>query len=198
MNSSIHQHREIRSLDEFLRAWLEREEELRRFAERRANRAPHLRIDADGALQSAAASLIRMARKGEVENPDGNKFIGFMYTLVRRKVAKQARTASTKRRGGGSTPISLDAQNGQGAALDPQGGELDPYLVAAAKDEARRLFGLLDDTDLERIAIMDLEGFTNQEIADTMGKSRATIARKIALIRDIWREEAGQPVASTE
>jgi hypothetical protein len=40
-------------------------------------------------------------------------------------------------------------------------------------------------------AVWCMEGDTVEEIAAKLGKSVRTVARKLAVIRDVWREEGG-------
>ena len=64
----------------------------------------------------------------------------------------------------------------------------DPSPAAAV--EAAELFeALLDqlgDESLRKIAVWKMEGHTNDEIARMLPCSRATVARKLAVIRKIW------------
>jgi DNA-binding CsgD family transcriptional regulator len=39
------------------------------------------------------------------------------------------------------------------------------------------------------VALMKLEGLTNDEIAGRLGYSRRTIQRMLSLIRDVWGSE---------
>ena len=55
---------------------------------------------------------------------------------------------------------------------------------------ARRLFEVLRDEDLRRIAVWKLEGHTVDEIAAELGCARRTVARRLELIRTLWRAQA--------
>ena len=44
-------------------------------------------------------------------------------------------------------------------------------------------------SSLRKIAMWKMEGYTNEEIAEMLPCSRATVARKLAIIRKIWRSE---------
>jgi DNA-directed RNA polymerase specialized sigma24 family protein len=60
-----------------------------------------------------------------------------------------------------------------------------------AADECRRLLGLLRDRGLAQVAMLRMEGYTNQELADQLGCSLRTVARKLELIRRTWLAEDG-------
>jgi DNA-directed RNA polymerase specialized sigma24 family protein len=56
-------------------------------------------------------------------------------------------------------------------------------------DECRVLLGRLRDDSLRRVALLRMEGYTNEEVADRLGCSLRTIARKIELIRRTWADD---------
>ena len=57
-------------------------------------------------------------------------------------------------------------------------------------DRCRELLAKLNDADLERVVLLKLDGYTNQEIADQMKYSRRTIQRMLNIIKEIWGEHA--------
>ena len=65
-------------------------------------------------------------------------------------------------------------------------GEPSPEFAAEMADQFEYLMNLLDDDLLSQVALAKLEGYTNQEIAQRVGKSIPTIERKLRLIRDLW------------
>jgi DNA-directed RNA polymerase specialized sigma24 family protein len=65
------------------------------------------------------------------------------------------------------------------------GREPSPAFAAEVADRCRILLELLDD-ELRRLALWKMEGLTNREIAGRMGKSVATVERKLDLIRRKW------------
>ncbi len=77
----------------------------------------------------------------------------------------------------GSTPVGL-----AGFADNDASPESSESTLASVEE---RLGKLSDDT-LRQIAIMKLEGFTTDEIADRLQISRRSVERKLGLIRDTW------------
>ena len=65
-----------------------------------------------------------------------------------------------------------------------------PELAAEVAEECGRLLGRLGDGQLRQVAIWKMEGFTNAEIADRLGRSVPTVERKLATIREIWERDA--------
>ena len=69
------------------------------------------------------------------------------------------------------------------------GDEPTPEFVALMNDEYRRLFGSLGDESLRVVALMKLEGFSNEEIARSLDCSVRTVERKLDLVRKRWLAE---------
>jgi DNA-directed RNA polymerase specialized sigma24 family protein len=65
----------------------------------------------------------------------------------------------------------------------------DPAFAAQVIEEYQRLLGQLGDTNLRDVAVWKLEGYTNKEIMAKLGRSLATVERKLGLIRDAWERE---------
>lgn len=70
------------------------------------------------------------------------------------------------------------------------GNEPSPALTALVNDEFRQLFSGLRTEDLRQIALLKLEGNTNKEIAQRLGRSESFVERKLRLIRQIWSHKA--------
>ena len=64
-----------------------------------------------------------------------------------------------------------------------------PELAAMVTDQIRRLLDVLDDADLQAMALAKMEGCTNEELAERLGCSKRTVGRRLRLIRVIWEEE---------
>ena len=79
---------------------------------------------------------------------------------------------------------------GAEAALEQVvGDEPTPEFAAQVAEEYQRLLDRLADENLRRVAVWKMEGLTADEIADRLGCSRRTVARKLDTIRIIWSEE---------
>lgn len=55
--------------------------------------------------------------------------------------------------------------------------------------ECFELIALLGDVNLQQVALLKFEGYTNNEIAVKMNRTRRTIQRMLNLIRNLWNEE---------
>jgi DNA-directed RNA polymerase specialized sigma24 family protein len=67
--------------------------------------------------------------------------------------------------------------------------ELPATNFEEVSQECLELIAALNDPHLERVAILKFEGYTNDEIALTLSRTRRTIQRMLNLIRDIWEKE---------
>lgn len=68
------------------------------------------------------------------------------------------------------------------------GREPTPSFAANIAEQCQRLLDVLNDDVQRKIALYKLEGYSNPEIAKKMDLSRATIERKLRLIRRAWKE----------
>lgn len=62
-------------------------------------------------------------------------------------------------------------------------------FAAVVAEGLRGLLGLLADDELRQIALLKLEGWTNEEIANRINRSLPTCERRLRLIRDKWKEK---------
>ncbi len=62
------------------------------------------------------------------------------------------------------------------------------FAAMVAEEFERRLLGMGDDT-LRRIALLKLEGYTNEEIGAQLGCVVRTVERKLDVIRKTWQRE---------
>ena len=69
------------------------------------------------------------------------------------------------------------------------GDEPTPDFAAQVAEEYRRLLELLADDSLRQVAVWKMEGYGNDEIAEKLGSSRRTVARKLEAIRILWSSE---------
>jgi DNA-directed RNA polymerase specialized sigma24 family protein len=64
-----------------------------------------------------------------------------------------------------------------------------PEFAAMVTDEYRRLFGSLSDESLRVVALLKLEGHSNEEIARSLDCGLRTVERKLEVIRKRWTAE---------
>jgi len=160
---------------------------------RRMHRVGADRDEEDVALSALksvcmGAALGRFPRLG-----DRDDLWGLLVVVTARKARNQARDASRLKRGGGRVRAETDLAPGdpeeEAAMARVIGREPTPEFAAMVAEEfERRLLGMGDET-LRRIALLRLEGYTNEEIAATIGCVARTVERKLDVIRKTWRRE---------
>jgi RNA polymerase sigma factor (sigma-70 family) len=64
-----------------------------------------------------------------------------------------------------------------------------PESAAELAEEIRRRLDALDADELRAVALAKMQGYTNEEIAAQLGRSMATVERKLRLIRKAWERD---------
>jgi RNA polymerase sigma factor (sigma-70 family) len=72
------------------------------------------------------------------------------------------------------------------ALEDIVGAEPDPAFAAQVAEEFQALLAMLNDETLKEVALLKLEGQTNEEIAERLKCSPRTVTRQVAEIRKKW------------
>jgi DNA-directed RNA polymerase specialized sigma24 family protein len=112
--------------------------------------------------------------------------------MTARKATDPLRRESRQERGGGLAGRESALAAGPEAEAEDLaqviGPEPSPEFAAQVAEECRRL-GDLPDESLRTVALMKMEGYTNDEIAERLGCGERTITRKLAVIRKAWLAE---------
>jgi DNA-directed RNA polymerase specialized sigma24 family protein len=82
-----------------------------------------------------------------------------------------------------------DAWNPIDYAASP---EPTPKFVALVADQCRRLLESLADDQLRQLALLKMEGYTNEEIAECLCCGLRSVVRKLDLIRRTWLAECSE------
>ena len=149
--------------------------------------------DEEDAALSAFDSFCRAATEGRFPRLDDRDDLWrLLVTITERKAIDQMRRTRRVKRGGGRVRTEADLAAGgpddEPAGLDQIAGpKPTPEFAAEFAEEYRRLFEALRDEELRRIAVWKLEGHTVDEIAVRLGCARRTVARRLELIRTLWR-----------
>jgi DNA-directed RNA polymerase specialized sigma24 family protein len=112
--------------------------------------------------------------------------------ITERKALDQAQHERRQKRGGGKV-VGLPAHDGDdhpdGDRACLAGAMPTPEFAALVADQCRSLLGLLRDDSLRQVALLRMEGYTNEEVASRLRCSLRTVARKIEIIRRTWAGE---------
>ncbi len=150
--------------------------------------------DEEDVALSAFASFYRGVEQGRFPYlDDRNDLWRVLLMLAAQKRAHLIRRQTAAKRGAGKVRTAADLPpDGEGGEADLAqviGSEPSPELAAQVVDECRRLLDKLADEGLRSIAVWQMEGYTVDEIAERLGCTPRTVARKLAVIRDLWKDE---------
>jgi RNA polymerase sigma factor (sigma-70 family) len=150
--------------------------------------APRRMADEEDVALSAFESFCRSAEAGRFPQlADRDSLWRLLITITSRKAAHQIRDEGRRKRGGAVAPISdLEAEVVLEELLSR---EPSPEFAAEAAEDCRRLLARLNDRDLEAVALVRMEGYSVEEVAEKLGCAPRSIKRKLALIRTIWEKE---------
>lgn len=127
---------------------------------------------------------------------DRNDLWQVLAMITTRKALRQIERERALKRGGGAVrgeSVFLKADGSfitsgmsQVVAEGPA-----PDFQVAAEEQFDRLLDYLDQPLLREIALLRLEGHSNEEIAEQIGRNVRTVERKLNLIRSLWSQETG-------
>jgi RNA polymerase sigma factor (sigma-70 family) len=172
------------AVEELWRRYFER---LTGVARRKLTRAAQQLADEEDVCLSAFDSFCRAAEAGRFPDlQDRDDLWWILVMLARRKAVNLVKHEQTDKRGGGRRQ-SLP-EDGESAFNTIIFDEPDPGLAAQVAEQCQRLLAMLDDDQHREIALLKLEGYTNEEISANLGRSVATVERKLKRIRECWND----------
>ncbi len=173
--------------------WQRYFETLVRLARAALRGSPRRVEDEEDAVLSAFDSFCAAAVQGRfprLEDRDGLWRI--LVTITRRKALDQVERQGRQKRGGAVASQSIPGElRHQEAHLDGfPAPEPTPEFAALVADECRQLLVRLADERQRQIAVLKMEGYTNEEIAQRLGCGLRSVVRKLDLIRKTWLAES--------
>ena len=167
---------------------------LTRFAEKRlaALGVQQRAFNGEDVAASALVSFFRAVQQDrfpKLDSEDG--LFRLLRSITLRKVIDRKRHGQSLKAGSGDvrgeSAFGSNADSVTGLGIDAvQGESPSPEWIAMMEEECQGLFALLPDTELQSIACLRLEGNSNTEIAAMIGKSVATVERRLREIRECW------------
>jgi DNA-directed RNA polymerase specialized sigma24 family protein len=152
--------------------------------------------DEEDVVLSAFNDFLRGVEEGRFTRLDDREDLWqVLVMLTERKAIALRRQMQADKRGPGQVrgesvfevdfALSSAAPGiGQLAGCEPT-----PQFAAQVQEEYGRLYGLLSDDTLRRIARGKLECYTNAELAARLNLSLRAVERKLQLIRRQWSQE---------
>src|SRR5262249_6577555 len=139
---------------------------------------PRQAADEEDVALSAFDSFCRGAEQGRFPQlADRADLWRPLVTITAHQALDRLRPERRQKRGGGAAEeVRLE---------EVVGPEPTPAFAARVAEECRRLLGLLDDAELEAVALWKMEGYSTAEIAARLGYVPRTVERKLRLIRQV-------------
>jgi RNA polymerase sigma factor (sigma-70 family) len=164
-------------------------------ARKKLRGVPRAAADEEDVALSAFDSFCRGLEQGRFPRlEDRDDLWALLVVITARKAIDLRQHCKSQREGAGKvrTESVLDELLGdeESAAGIGQvvGREPTPEMAAQVADQFRQLLGLLPNEEVRSVALWKLEGYTNAEIADRLGRADATVERRLKLIRNRWKE----------
>lgn len=166
------------------------------YAKHKMGTSPRRAYDEEDVAISAMNSFCKGMQKGQFPKIDNRQDLWkLLVTITARKVYSQRRKAMADKRGGGQVRGESvfdrgmsDQGRGDGIGM-VLGTEPTPEIAALVVENTNELLDCLGDEVLTQIALLKLEGHTNDEIALKLDCARRTVERKLERIREKWVDE---------
>jgi DNA-directed RNA polymerase specialized sigma24 family protein len=150
--------------------------------------------DEEDAALSAFDSFCQRAERGQFPDlKDRDGLWALLVVLTARKVADQVKHDRRDKRGGGlvrgDSALCAGAGESGPAGLDRlEGDDPTPEEAALLAEEVDTLLGRLSDPAVRQVAMLKLEGYSNEEIAQRQRCSLRTVERRLAIVRRLLKE----------
>jgi DNA-directed RNA polymerase specialized sigma24 family protein len=161
-----------------------------RYADRKLGGVPRREADEEDLALSALHDLHRGILAGQFPAL-GNRddLWKILVTITSRKAGKRIRRMLAAKRGGGQVrgeSIFGDPNENRGSIDELVDADAIQGVAEELSVECQELLDRLEDDVLQKIAIMKLQGFTNEEIAGELKCTVRAVERKLARIRVLW------------
>lgn len=149
--------------------------------------------DEEDVAISAFHSLCVRAADGRLMVDSRDDLWKLLVVITIRKSYARLKYNNASKRGGGNLRLTLiggDFSDGEPQqAIDLMASdEPSPDMIAAFSETCSRMLEGLDESQRE-IALLKMQGYTNEEIAERLNCSTRRVTRKLTLIRQQWALE---------
>ena len=160
------------------------------FARRRMSGGPPSLADEEDIALSAMKSLCVGLRAGRFESLDGDDGLWrLLLVIASRKISDQVNYNTRQKRNvnrlESSNNVAAEAHVRSLLCQQPT-----PDAEAEITEQLHTLLQTLERDDLKQVALMKMDGYTNEEIARKLKRGVSTIERKLRAIRSIWNRAA--------
>jgi DNA-directed RNA polymerase specialized sigma24 family protein len=143
--------------------------------------------DEEDVALSAFHAFCRAATDGRIPQLSNREDLWRALVLITSgKAVDQRRHQLAQKRAGSAQAAGTPAQDELALLEEVIGSEPDPAFAALVAEQCQLLLNRLEDDELRQIALLKLEGYTNEETAERQRCSVRTVKRRLALIRRTW------------
>jgi DNA-directed RNA polymerase specialized sigma24 family protein len=140
-------------------------------------------LDEEDVLVAVFARLCASVQKGDFPHlTDWTELQQLLFGLAKRQVATEIRHLRAAKRGG---------QLNRRTWKQEHDGQLVGTGSVVFRDSLGEALAQLGDDQLREVAVLRLEGYEAQEIADRLQVGLRTIERRLQTIRNVWKERFG-------
>lgn len=168
-----------------------------RHAAKKLGDAPRRIIDEEAIASEALASLFQGVRHGRFPQfANRDDLWRILLTITTRKAHKAMRHEMTQKRGTGQVrgeSIFLQIDDRHEGFAEIAGAEPTPEFAYLISEQCQTHLDRLAEPTLQKIAIMKLQGYHNEEIAADLDCAVRSVERKLNRIRAIWEGHESHP-----
>ena len=173
------------------RLWREYYEKLVMLARKKLAASKRRVADEEDLALSVIENLCRGAEKRQFPKLDDRDDLWkLLFTIMDRKAQRYVATERRHKRGGGQVRGDSVLADGSDS---PRGWhdvavarEPSPAEATQVAESVERLLAALPDDELKQVAVLKMEGFTNEQIAEKLHCSPRTVKRRLQMIRTSW------------
>lgn len=141
---------------------------------------PATAFDEEDVVLSAFNALCDAIRTGRYDIGDRNELWRMATVIVVNRAYNRVRDEKRLRRGGGRKRHPSSVLE---SLTCPKP---DASTVLMMQEECQAMLAKLATPDLEMVALLKVEGHTDEQVAEKLGCSRRTIQRRLSIIRRLW------------
>lgn len=165
-------------------------------ADRKLKASPRSAVNEEDVVQLAFAEFFNQVQQDRFPKLDDRHDLWQILTmLVDRRAKDQIRKLNRQKAGGGkvytqSILLASDESNDRNPMANIPDLMPTPHMVIEFAELFRERLSALNDAEYSEIALLKMQGYTNQQIAEKFQLSLRTIERRLEDIRLIWTAES--------
>jgi RNA polymerase sigma factor (sigma-70 family) len=173
-----------------LMIWQRYFRDLLELARNNLNQRIRTREDEEDVLQSMYKSFCLRQQRGEFDLSGRDALWNLLVTITLRKARNTAKKHGRDRRDVARQQTIVgddEAESARWALEQMEASDPSPAEAGVLNEALERRLEALGDSELRRIALLRLEGYTNREIAGLDDCTERSIERRLERIRSKWR-----------